>query len=261
MRDSDLQQANAQIDAFRVRWPEMGKEPLHSVDIRGRRGAFRWLQSASAERKTRFFDDVTRLMTCLPVTVLACVIDRPGYNQRYKELYGRERWTLCKTAFTIAVERAAKFAHHEGRRLRIYVEQSDKKTEGKLRGYYDEMRLAGLPFDGATSAKYQPLAADALARTLLEFKVKTKASRLMQIADVALWPACMGGYLPENVPYVALRDSGRLLDAHCTPANGLLGIKYSCFDALKASQKIQEPAEAGSGAATVQPGGDLVGNA
>jgi hypothetical protein len=45
-----------------------------------------------------------------PALGLACVIDRPDYNHRYKEKYADERWSLCKTAFTIAVERASDIA-------------------------------------------------------------------------------------------------------------------------------------------------------
>jgi hypothetical protein len=257
--ESDISAAEVAIDRFRERWPEMRDSPLHSVAIRARSGTFRWLANASAERKTRFMTELTELMTSLPVVVLACVVDRRGYNHRYKERYGRERWSLCRTAFTIAVERAAKFAESRGARLRVYVEHSDKKTERRLKRYYDEMRNSGSPFDPDTSAKYRPLAADKLAKSLLEFRVKTKTSRLMQIADLALWPACKGGYEPANRAYLALKEAGKLIDAYCTADNGVQGIKYSCFDVVSAATKKQEPAEAGSRAATEHPGGDLVG--
>lgn len=50
------------------------------------------------------------LMRDAPVIGLACVIDWPGYNKRYAEKYAENRWMLCKTAFSVVVERAAKFA-------------------------------------------------------------------------------------------------------------------------------------------------------
>jgi hypothetical protein len=257
--ESKLPAAEAAIESFRARWPEMGNAPLHSAPIRSRNGDFRWLMRASASRKDEFMCDLTRLMTSLPIVVHACVVDRPGYNNRYKERYGRERWALCRTAFTIAVERAAKYARAKELRLRVYVEQSDRKTEGRLKGYYEALRTNGTPFSTDTSAKYGPMAAEELSQALLEFRVKSKASTLMQIADLALWPACKGGYAPENLAFTALRDAGKLIDTHCTADNGVQGIKYSCFDLVHESLKRQEPAEAGSWAATKQPGGDLVG--
>ena len=54
--------------------------------------------------------DLTSMLTSIPVIGLACVIDRPGYDARYREQYGRNQWQLCKTACSIAVERAAKQA-------------------------------------------------------------------------------------------------------------------------------------------------------
>src|SRR4029079_9609840 len=111
-----------------------------------------------------------------------------------------------------------------------YAEHSDRKTERRLKGYYEELRSTGAPFAADTSAKYGPMRPEELAWTLLEFKVKSKTSRLMQIADLALWPACKGGYDPTSRAYLALRDAGKLIDAHCTGTNGVQGIKYSCFD-------------------------------
>ena len=134
-----------------------------------------------------------------------------------------------KTAFHIAVERAAKYALHHGARMRVYVERSDKVTEAQLKGYFDAMRKAGQPFNSETSAKYLPMQAEQLNPTLFEFGVKTKGSQLMQLADLVLWPICRGGYSRDDRAYGLLKASGQLLDAHCTPANGLMGIKYFCF--------------------------------
>jgi len=253
--ESRLQEAENSVDAFNARWPRIAGAPLHSSCIRSRTGAFRWLIDASASDKDAFMGDLTSLMTRLPIVVLACVVDRPGYNRRYKDLYGQERWSLCRTAFSIAVERAAKYSIAQGKRLRVHVEQSDRKTEARLKGYYEHLRSKGAPFRQGTSAKYGPLEPADLAQALLEFRIKSKASRLMQVADLALWPVCKGGYVPELKPYVALREAGKLLDLHCTEANGLHGIKYSCFDTETDTVEKQKPAEAGSWAATDTTGG------
>lgn len=226
---SDERAAKEQIAAFRARWPELGHEPFRSYDIRHRTERFRWLASCQARRKNQFYTELTDLITGLPMHVIACVVDRPGYNARYMQEYGPRRWRLCRTAFGIVVERAAKVARHRGARLRVFAERSDKHTEKQFKGYYDQMREDGLPFNPQNSQQYAPLSAEALRETLFEFRIKTKDSALMQFADLVLWPVCKAGYDKENLPYQSLLASGKLIDTHCTEENGLLGIKYSCF--------------------------------
>lgn len=248
VRDDAAEAAKASIAAFRARWPQMGDEPFRSYDIRNKTDRFRWLDSLPREQVQAFMRDLTALIAGLPIHVLACVIDRPGYNRRYMEAYGPRRWKLCRTAFSIAVERAAKVAHHHGARLRVFVERSDPKTEGQFKEYFNEMRQAGLPFDAATSQKYRPLAQETLHATLFEFRVKTKSSALMQFADLVLWPVCQGGYDTNHRAYAALAQAGKLVDALCTEANGLQGIKYSCFDGPQlAAQQAQPVQQAGLG--------------
>jgi hypothetical protein len=222
--------AKEMVNQFRARWPEMRDEPLRSYDIRWKQKRFRWLADVGAARRDAFFEGLTALITSLPLHVLACVVDRNGYNRRYTIPYGRKRWSLCKTAFNIAVERAAKVAAHRNSRLRVYVEQTDKKTEAHLLGYFNDMRNIGLPFDPSTSAQYRPLPQEQLHRTLLEFRVKSKSSTLMQIADLVLWPVCQGGYDTTHRAYMHLKEAGKLVEFECTTDNGLLGTKYSCFD-------------------------------
>ncbi len=246
LQAEDKTDADQRLEQFRKRWPEMGASPLHSYEIRNRTKQFRWLAEVSEERSNRFYEDLGRMMVDLPVFGVACVVDRPGYNHRYESTYGTRRWKLCRTAFHILVERVAKYAHAHDSRLRVFIERSDKCTEAQLKSYYDAMVSNGLPFDAGRSAKYQPLSVDALRRTLYEFRVKTKASDLMQVADLMLWPICKGGYEPEHRTYQELVKRGKLLDAKCSAGNGLLGIKYSCFDlvdaARNAAQEKQKPA-------------------
>jgi hypothetical protein len=219
----------AKLSVLRCKWPQLGDVPLRSYNIRNKTGGFRWLATAAPDVQNGFYSDLTQLIIESPIIVTACVIHRPGYNDRYLQQYGTRRWALCKTAFNIAVERASKYALHLDARLRIYVERCDKTTEARLKGYFDEMRQVGLPFDPSSSAKYQPLPVEQLKQALLEFRVKTKSSPLMQLADLLLWPTCQGGYKPDDRNYRILREHNKLLDAHCTDENGLLGVKYSCF--------------------------------
>jgi hypothetical protein len=220
--------ANLRISEFRDRWPQIGSAPLHSYEIRNASKAFNWL-AANKEIRHQFLAELNELMVALPIYAMACVVHRPGYNERYRGKYGAGRWSLCKTAFLIGVERAAKLARHRGLRLRVFVERSDEATENTLRTYYNEMRAEGMPFDEIASASYVPLTAQELQETLYEFRVKTKTSLVMQVADLALWPVCKGGYEPDNMPLKHLKDHGRLADTLCPSGSGLLGIKYSCF--------------------------------
>jgi Protein of unknown function (DUF3800) len=226
---TDKPEIEAKMSAFRESWPQMGLSPFRSYDIRNRTKGFRWLSQLDDKTLNNFYDELSATIASLPIVVTGCVVHRPGYNERYLVRYGPRRWKLCKTAFHIAVERAAKYALHYGARMRVYVERRDKVTETQLKGYFDEMRNAGQPFNTETSAKYQPMTADQLRSTLFEFDVRTKESALMQVADLVLWPICRGRYAPDDRAYCLLQSWGKLLDAHCTEANGLLGIKYFCF--------------------------------
>ena len=234
--DKDL--VDTAITEFKSRWPQIGTAPLRSYDIRNRKNGFKWLGSMDEADMQRFHTELSDLILSLPIVVLACVIDRPGYNKRYADRYGPRRWKLCKTAFSIVLERAAKFAVHHGSRLRIYVERCDPQTERQLKHYYEDLRTVGQPFNPTTSAKYAPLSPEVIRKTLFEYRVKTKASSLMQLADVVLFPTCKGGYEQSYRPYQELRNAGKLIDVHCTDKNGLQGIKYSCFDTVE----TQKPA-------------------
>ena len=177
-----------------------------------------------------FMTDVTTLITSQPLTAIGAIVDRPGYNARYAH-YGRARWSLCKTTFMVLVERAAKFARRYNCRLRVYVEKSDQKTDRRIKGYYDELRLTGQPFNGPNSAQYQPLSAADFGSTLYEFRTKNKTSPLMQLADLILWPICIGGYDPANRSYRALRDTNVLIDTKIDESEiRTMGVKYSCWE-------------------------------
>jgi hypothetical protein len=204
--------------------------PLHSAEIRHSSDNFAWLKRDGDEYR-RFMRDLTGLLTRISVIGIACVIDRPGYDSRYRAQYGRQQWQLCKTAFCIAVERAAKYAVADRRKLRVMPERSSKDDDERLRKYFQDMRTAGLPFDSASSASYHPLAAEALSSTLYELRFKRKSSPLVQVADLYLWPMARGGYDPTYKPYVMLVEAGRLIEQN-TPEteHATRATKYSCFE-------------------------------
>ncbi len=230
INDEDRPAAELMIDQFRQRWPQMGDAPMHSVEIRACSKNFAWL-GKDENIKSTFLNDLQLMLTALPVIGLACVIDRPGYNKRYVEKYGRERWMLCKSAFTIAAERAVKHAMDQNRKLRIFVEKCSKQDDKVVAGYYRALKNDGHGFNQGNAAKYAPLTNTNYRETLYEFRIKAKSSRLMQIADIYLWPMCMGGYSRSNHPYNLLLQEKKLIECHI-PVGEIeaRGSKYYCFD-------------------------------
>lgn len=181
-----------------------------------------------------FMHDLSSFLTGIPAVGLACVIDRHGYNERYAKKYGRQKWYLCKTAFSVVVERAAKYAISHRYKLRILVERCNKSDDGKIKQYYAALKDQGQPFNADTSKRYGPLSAEQYQKVLHELRFKEKKSPLVQIADLYLWPICMGGYHRSNRPYLMLKKAGKLIDVLVGDEKvDELGTKYSCFDLVK----------------------------
>jgi hypothetical protein len=226
--------ARAAYDTFCARWGIT--YPLHSVEIRHSTKNFSWLRRDATEY-SRFMLDLTGFLTSLPVTGIACTIDRPGYDSRYRHL-GKAQWKLCKTAFPIVVERAAKFARRDGRKLRVYPERSIKADEELLHAYFDNLRVNGAPFTGGAAAAYAPLSALECADTLYELKFKRKSSPMIQVADLYLWPIALARYEPRNRAYLELQRRGRLIECALPKAEWeSCGSKYSCFELVDAHNR------------------------
>jgi hypothetical protein len=245
--DTDEDQARTMHSDFCRRWGLT--EPIHSVEVRSRTQSFLWLERRPQRDKDIFYEELYQLMNSAPVVGLACVIDRPGYNARYREKYGRQRWSLCKSAFTISVERAAKYARERECRLRVMPERCNRAEDRVLKEYYEDLKKKGPPFDPNTSEKYRPLSPQEYKETLLEFAPKMKSSPMAQMADLYLWPMCMGGYNQGCRPYERLKEDGKLIECHLLEQDRpTLATKYYCFDGeqQKAVSKSKNPAEAGS---------------
>lgn len=206
--------------------------PLHSADIRHASKDFSWLRRNSLEY-VPFMRDLTRMLTTIPVLGIACVIDRPGYEARYRRMYGRNQWNLCQTAFCIAVERAAKYAHSIGHTLRVLPECSSRVEDQRLVRYFNDMRAKGLPFDSGRSGQYAPLSNDQCGKTLIELRFKRKQSPLVQIADLYLWPIANERYCPGGRPYAAFHNAGRLIENVLSDEEiDALGTKHFCFELI-----------------------------
>lgn len=205
--------------------------PLHSSDIRGGYGKFGWLRRP--ENAAAFLPALQRFLLEQPVLGIACVIDRPGYVARYRELHHERLWLMCKTAFCILIERSARHAERQGRRLEVFFEQSGKSEDRDLERYMRELKQTGNPFDAGRSGAYAPMNAEEYRRLVLGKPLRrSKAVPLLQLADLMLYPMAKGRYDPGYAPYQALRAGKMLVDDHLASEElPRLGIKYSCFPA------------------------------
>lgn len=204
--------------------------PLRSSDIRGKRGNYVWLTEKSVHDD--FFKDLNAYLCDIPAIGFAAVINRPGYNSRYEEKYGEERWWMCKTAFSILVERASKYVLANGGQLKLRFEEAGKKEDRAIMNYFKDLKTTGMPFDVSTSSKYEYLNAEDFRRVLLgEPERQTKKSPLLQVADLYLYPMVKGGYDKEYAPYKIFRENSKLIDDLLSKEElESKGIKYSCFD-------------------------------
>nr|WP_239447476.1 DUF3800 domain-containing protein [Parasphingorhabdus marina] len=208
--------------------------PLHSTKIRGRRREFSWIgKDETVGRK--FYEELGHLLCNVPLVGFACAIDRPGYNARYSEKYGDDRWLMCKTAYSILVERASKFAVSRDAKLEVYFEQAGKHEDRNLVEYHKELKTHGMPFDRGASATYSSLSAEEFSNIVLGDPQRlTKKSPLIQFADLYLYPLIKGGYDINYPPYRDLREAKRIVDA-IIPENQVAscGVKYSCFELVR----------------------------
>lgn len=203
--------------------------PLHSSDIRGKRNDFAWLQNDEIGGK--FLAELDAFIQSLPVLGFAAVVHRPGYNARYEPLYGEKRWWMCKTAFSILVERVAKHISPTNGTMAIRFEMCGKREDAAIVQYAKDLKAVGMPFNQTNSAAYDGLAATDFKKTLLgEPRGKKKRNIGIQIADLFLYPMAKHGYEPNYRAWTSLFGSKKVIDA-VLPVEKLPthGIKYSCF--------------------------------
>lgn len=207
--------------------------PLHSSRIRGGQGKFGWLKQR--DKAESFLSALEEWLLSLPIVGIACVVHRPGYIERYEDRYRERLWFMCKTAYSILLERAAKFAKQDDRKVEVYFEQAGKNEDRAIVNYTKELKAEGSPFAATTSSAYKPFTSDDFSRFVLgEPSQLAKANPMIQIADLVLYPIAKGGYNPGYQPYVKLMEGGKLIDSCLNEEErSRIGIKYSCFDGLK----------------------------
>ena len=174
IRAEDEDRTKLDLNNFIKQWPQI-KAPLHLTDMRAEKKKFAWLGKLEVENRERFWSGYRTFLANLPVAGTACVIDRPGYVARgYGKREGDAKWLLCRSAFDIVVERSAKLAKQQGRRLKVFYEMADPVTDDRIENYFYNMKAQGLGFDPQTSAKYLPLTAVEFQHLLLDIEGKDK---------------------------------------------------------------------------------------
>lgn len=224
--DSDI--ARTLVDEFTKNWKL--QQPLHMTDMLSEKKGFAWLGRVDQNKRETFWNDWRTVLCGVPAIGIGCIIDRPGYVARgYLEKH-KDKWLLCRSAFDITVERAAKIARLEDRKLHIVFEQ-DPAVNEVVTNYFANLKANGLGFDGKNSEKYKPLSKDEFAETLGRIQHKPKSHPLLQVADSYIYAMARHGYDKKFWLHRSLRDRKRLAD-FCLDNKYLpnLGIKYYCFD-------------------------------
>jgi hypothetical protein len=219
--------------------------PLHSTEIRGKRRTFSWLEE-SAKTNEKFLEELQKLLLSIPVIGFAAVVHRPGYNARYEEIYKEKRWWMCKTAFSILLERVGKYLQKVDGKAEVRFEGVGPKEDNVLITYSKDLKNTGMPFDKNNSIKYESLTAEDFKKLFLgNPRWRKKVNQFVQIADLYLYPMAKRKYDPTYNPWVKLFENKKVIDA-LIPENQWqkCGIKYSCFD----DQTAKDPGKPGSDA-------------
>lgn len=224
------------VRAFCKKWEVPS---LHGNKIRSGKGKFGFLKKDENKKKV-FFSQLEQLVLDDRLIAHACVICRPGYRDRYLEKYPDDtRWAMSKTAFDIAVERAAKLAMQDGRQLDVVYERTGEKEDRLLECYFENLRASGMGFCSENSKLYGPLTGEQFTDNLNGIWPDGKGNPLLQLADLVVHPVSHVTCGKQNRAYDQLIDRKMLLDFK--HKDDSVGVKYSCYDGeygrWKASQK------------------------
>lgn len=229
IRQEDESKAKEDHAAFIERWNI--RSPLHITDILAQRKGFSWIGKLKDQQYDQFWSEYKTFMAELPVMGLACVIDRPGYVARgYLEAHPGSRWLLCRSAFDILVERSAKIAALEGRRLGVIFE-GDIAVNESYKQYFKNLKENGMGFDDNRSEKYGPLTNKQFSNILTTIEYKDKRSSLLQIADSYVYAMARHPYDKKFDLYRRLVQSKKIANLALPQEHiARAGVKYYCFE-------------------------------
>jgi hypothetical protein len=207
-------------------------QPFHITDMLATKKKFAWLGRLSDRERSRFWEEYKDMISSIPALGTGCIISRPGYVERgYIKNFPDSKWLLCRSAFDITVERAAKYAKSVGSKLDVVFE-ADGPLNETMKGYFKNLKANGLAFDGDRSAKYNGFTQQDFAETLGTIEYKLKASPYLQFADSYIYAIARQKYDRHFGVYCRLRDRRRIINFALGDADAIkaMGIKYYCFD-------------------------------
>lgn len=206
-------------------------EPFHMTDMLSCRKKFSWLGKLTEKRKSQFWVEYKDMLSSVPAMGTGCIISRPGYVARgYLENYPNSKWLLCRSAFDITIERAAKYAKSIDAKLDVVFE-SDIPMNNIMKGYFTNLKENGLSFDN-NAGKYEPFSQQDFSETLGTIEYKAKASPYLQLADSYIYAIARQKYDRHFDIFCRLRDYRRIINFALGDADLIkaMGIKYYCFD-------------------------------
>lgn len=208
-------------------------QPFHITDMMAAKKKFAWLGKLSDRERSRFWEEYKDMLSSIPALGTGCVISRPGYVARgYVTDFPNPKWLLCRSAFDITIERAAKYAKSVDAKLDVVFE-ADGPLNETMKGYFKNLKANGLAFDEGRAAKYSPFTAEDFANTLGTIQYKAKASPFLQFADSYIYAIARQKYDRHFGVYCRLRDRKRIINFALGEPEAIkaMGIKYYCFDA------------------------------
>jgi len=217
------------VKLFAIKWRLRG--PAHMTDMLAQAKVFSFLERLPQSQVDEFWDDWRKVLCNAQAVGLGCIIDRPGYVKRgYLEQFNKEsRWLLCRSAFDISVERAAKIARLDGRKLHVVFEHDPAMNE-KVKSYFRNLKENGLEFDTIRSSQYMPLTREQFLETLGRIDHKPKEHSVLQVADSYIYTMARYKYDKRFWLWRHLRDRRRIADFSVpTGMSPTLGVKYYCF--------------------------------
>lgn len=230
IRKADEEALLDRLAKFKDKWAIDQATPLHACEIRSKKENFRFLESLATQQLIEFKTDILEIVLQSALLLHGCAVHRENYLKRYERVYGQKTWQLLRSATIITVERAARLVHSRGGKLYVVFERGNKSSNREIRSAYAELRSNGAPFSPATSSKYQPMTATQLQSVLYKrIEDKTKANKLLQIADSCLLPLVEHKRTGNCKVLDQLKAANRLIDCVVDDPEKS-GIKYYCFD-------------------------------
>ena len=172
--DEHLQAVEKSVRAFKIEALGDARIVLHTADISRNRRGFERL--AAQEERARFHTALADLFQALPITVIACTIDKPAPLERYGAL-AIDPYSL---SLGVVIERFCFALGEAGETGHIVAESRNRRLDRELTIAWDLLRLNGTRYVRAGTISRRI--------TALEFAPKAAGLAGLELADLAVSP-------------------------------------------------------------------------